>query len=474
MKHLNTLYIACISLIAVAFVVVFDTFPRSTVSQLEKRELAVFPDFTIEKLFDGSFTRDVSSWFSDSEPYRDGFMTLSMKLKDIIRINVGDDNVTFHAADAPMQPIEETPSDTTDVDSTKNMGDLNAKIANAGIMIVGSGPTARALMAFGGSVGGGRGYAETVNLYKETFPEANVYSMVIPLATDFYIPEKVRSRSRPQRPVIEGVYSYLSSNVNGINVYDVLEKHANEDIYLRTDHHWAPLGAYYAAQEFARVAGVPFRDLSSYDRHVVHRFVGSMYGYSKDIAIKEAPEDFVYYTPRDVNYNTSYINYTVDSTYRVRSESRLVKGPYFYKYNDGNGGAYCTFMGGDMKITQVRTSTHNGRRLLILKDSYGNAIPGYLFYSFEEIHVVDDRYFTKNMKTYVRENGITDILFANNTFNIYSVHVNIRRYLTQKGGIEPPQRKDTITALVDSVASPTPVAVPEPTQESTDSVKNEE
>ena len=37
-------------------------------------------------------------------------------------------------------------------------------------------------------------------------------------------------------------------------------------------------------------------------------------------------------------------------------------------------------------------------------------------YSFEEIHVIDGRYFTHNMKDYVREHKITDILFANNIF----------------------------------------------------------
>ena len=48
------------------------------------------------------------------------------------------------------------------------------------------------------------------------------------------------------------------------------------------------------------------------------------------------------------------------------------------------------------------------------RDSYGNALPGYLFHSFEEIHVVDFRYFTRNIKSYVEDNRITDVLFANN------------------------------------------------------------
>ena len=72
--------------------------------------------------------------------------------------------------------------------------------------------------------------------------------------------------------------------------------------------------------------------------------------------------------------------------------------------------------------------------MLLLKDSFGNAIPGYLFYSFEEIHVVDARYFTRNIVEYVRENGITDLVFGNNiAFAMSSSTINFyKRFLTQK------------------------------------------
>lgn len=118
----------------------------------------------------------------------------------------------------------------------------------------------------------------------------------------------------------------------------------------------------------------------------------------------------------------------MDKNYHVTSVSKPYKSIFFYHYKDGSGGAYCTFMGSDMRITQVRTAIKNHRRLMILKDSFGNAIPGYLFYSFEEIHVVDYRYFGRNMKKYVEENKITDILFANNIFNAYSPKI-YKRYL---------------------------------------------
>lgn len=446
-------YILFFCLLFAAFAVVFNTFPRSTFSELEKRELARFPVFTPEKLADGSFTTAVSSWFSDSEPFRDHFMALSMHIKDLIRLQTGEENITFHAGngfeDDPINnDTEETVPTVTSAenDTTGSVPSVtfeleeNAKIANAGIIIVGSGEKVRALMAYGGSGKGCTGYALAANKYKETFPDVNIYCMVIPTAVEYYCPEKVRKRTKPQRPTIDNVISHLSPDVKPVDIYATLGAHANEDIFLRTDHHWAPLGAFYAAEKFAEVAGVPFRQLSSYDRKVVHGYVGSMYGYSQDIAIKNAPEDFVYYVPRDVTYTTTYINYTIDEDYRVIGMGKPYKSAFFFRFRDGSGGAYCTFMGGDTKITCVRTSTKNGRRLIILKDSFGNAIPGYLFYSFEEIHVIDSRYFTKNMVDYVNENHITDILFANNIFKAYSSHTygKYLRFLTQTNGIQKP------------------------------------
>ena len=178
---------------------------------------------------------------------------------------------------------------------------------------------------------------------------------------------------------------------------------------------------------------MPFRDLTAYDRKVVHDYVGTMYGYSRDIAVKNSPEDFVYYVPNQVDYTTTYTNYSINKEFKVTGEGKPFQGQYFMTYKDGSGAAYSTFMGGDAKITRVQTGTANHRRVLVMKDSFGNPIPGYLFYSFEEVHVIDFRYFTRNMKAYVRDNHITDILMANNTFMAYnpSTAAAYVRFLTQ-------------------------------------------
>ena len=470
----NKIYILIIVIFFAAFTIVFDTFPRSTYSELEKRELASFPDLSRKNIINGSFTKNISTWFSDSEPFRDYFMTLSMFVKNSMALVLSDDNIKFHATETVTvtdehhtTPVMETEKaqHTTENDYTTG-ADENAKIANAGIIVVGTGTRTRALMAFGGRIGGGTGYANAANKYKETFGDkVNVYCMIIPTAVEFYCPDKAKKMTTGQHPVINSIFSKLNADVKPVDIHPTLSEHASEDIYLRTDHHWAPLGAYYAARKFAETAGVPFKNLSCYERRTVRNYVGSMYGYSKDISIKNAPEDFVYYVPKGVTYTTTYTNYTIDEHYRVTAEGKPYKSIFFFKYRDGHGGAYCTFMGGDTKITVVRTSVKNGRRLIILKDSFGNALPGYLFFSFEEIHVIDSRYFTKNMKKYVNDNKITDILFANNIFKAYSANIyrSYMRFLEQPDGYmykDHNEHQHSDSATINTVADKETYVVP--------------
>lgn len=453
-------FVTVIALVYLFFTAAFNLLPRSHYSVLEKRELNRFPSFTLDSLADGSYTAAISSWYSDTEPYRDTLMELSMQFRDLLGIRLGEQNIqyvsqeknaTVETAGEEHDPVvaaekhehaeaaEDTVKSVKAFEHADEEGGVDdvAKVASSGIILVGSGENVRALMGFFGTERGGAKYAEVINQYGATFGKSvKVWCMPIPTSTEFYCPEDAAKFTKKQWPVFNSIFSNLSNGVRAVDIYSVLAQHTDEPIYLRTDHHWAPLGAYYAAQEFARVAGVPFGDLSRYEEHVVHRFVGSMYGYSQNVAVKKAPEDFVYHIPTEVEYTTTYVNYTLDEEFHVTGESRPYKSKYFFSFKDGSGAAYTTFMGGDIKLTKVETSTHNGRRLLVFKDSFGNAVPGYLFYSFEEIHVADFRYFTKDVVSYVDENHITDILFANNITNT-CVNYTYSRYRKFLNPVDP-------------------------------------
>lgn len=474
----------------------FSFFPRPEISELERRDLRKFPEFSLKSLMSGAFMEDVSAWFSDSEPFRDELMTASMQVKHLQSYHPGDDEetVTFHgnvalddeeeytddtdadiaATDARVPPATEstdaavtqtapavqTGLSAANADATQQYVpatvEENAKLGNSGTIIVGTGDNVRALMAFGGSPKSALKFAAALNLYKETFgPSVNIYSMVVPLATEFYCPEKARKTTRPNFPVIKAINDSLRGVV-AVDAYGALAAHSDEPIYLRTDHHWAPLGAYYAAKDFASKAGVPFLPIESYKADTVHRFVGTMYGYSKDISVKKSPEDFIYYRPQGVDYQTTYVVYNLDEEFHIVSETKPFKSTYFKKFNDGASGAYCTFMGGDQCLVRVDTSTGNGRRLVILKDSYGNAVPSFLFGSFEQVHIIDFRYFTRNIVDYVRQNGITDMLFVHNIFNVCGSAASsaYRRFLRQKpSAVSTPSAQST-PAPAPAVAKP--------------------
>lgn len=435
-------------------------FPRSTESITEKRELKKFPELSAESWFSGEFTSGVAEWFSDTVPARDEVTNLSTQLRELrgfrqdgIRLhNVGtvqsetsmpdkpsttatvqtsvpdEKPVPDAATDEPDKPLQTTAAVPTEEEEPVINEDDAVTITNNGIAVVGT----RALMLYGGSYSVGEQYAGVVNKYKEALgSDVNVYAMIIPTSCEFYSPDSVKIYCGSQKDNIDYVYSLLK-NTTGVDAYSALKKHVREDIYLRTDHHWAPLGAYYAAQAFAETAGVPFADISEYEQRVVHDYVGTMYGYTEDVVLKNNPEDFVYYVPKTVEYTTTYYDYILEEG-RIVGANAPYDANFFIKYGDGNGMAYCTFMGGDAKVVKVSTNAGTGRKLAIFKDSYGNALPPYLMGSFDEIVVIDMRYFTHNAVDFLKENGITDVLFANNAFHAAtaSTITHYSNFLTQ-------------------------------------------
>ena len=49
----------------------------------------------------------------------------------------------------------------------------------------------------------------------------------------------------------------------------------------------------------------------------------------------------------------------------------------------------------------------------MIKESYGNAFAPYLAYNYDEVHVIDFRYYSGSLKQYCSDNGITEVLFLN-------------------------------------------------------------
>lgn len=277
----------------------------------------------------------------------------------------------------------------------------------SGIKIIGRNGHYMGLMGCWGTFGCCDSYIAAVNKAATVLDGVNVYSMVIPTSSEFYVPEDITGFTASQKEKIDYIAEGLSG-VTNVDAYSALAARTDEYIYTRTDHHWQPLGAYYAAKAFAEAGGFTdtFASLSQYKQVTKEGYMGSLYNYSKSANLKSDPEPFtMYISPNDEALKTTYY----DTAFQNGYESDL------FVSRDA-GAFYCSFLGSDDRIAKIETDCKNGKTLVIFKESYGNGVVPFLTTSFETIYVCDVRYFDINAMQFCKDVGATDLLFATCTF----------------------------------------------------------
>ena len=389
-KLYNKISIAVILGVIALTAVLLAVLPRPKTSELEKRELAPMPEFSAKALFSGEYFSGIAEHFSDTVPFREQLVVLNSRMKKAMGIS----SPTFYGtvdivADDEGNSLEETPVQTepaqtepvpqqTDVavsekteendsavtetsavsETTESETTGIADFSNNGIVVDGVkmyGEDA-GVMLFGGNKKQGARYAEIINKYKASLGNVNVYNMVVPTSVEFYLPKKYSKYSSSEKESIDYIYSCLSPDVTPIDAYSKLAEHTDEYIYLRTDHHWSPLGAYYAYTAFCEALGMEYHPITDYTEKVKDGFVGSLYGYTNDITLANAPEQFHYFLPPDVTYSVR--------TYYYDTLAPKSGGALFHEYVEG-ANCYGMFLGADAIHTKITTSTKNGRKIVI-------------------------------------------------------------------------------------------------------------
>lgn len=409
-------------LIAIFLLVV----PRSKTSNIEKRELAKWPTFTFADYFSGDYTAGIMQYYDDTVPARDSFKNAGNNFKSAYgfrsaggvqmigaatkveeRETKSSEETTAPAEGSDVQTETTVPETTEDIHSSDFLHNDAEATMSDGILLVNLMGHWRALPLFSGA--DYTDYVDTVNYVRSALDKKiNVYCMPIPLASQYYVPLNYQEYSYDQGKYFDEMLSEMDDGVIKINIVETLNNHNEEDIYLRTDHHWNALGAYYAVRDFAKAANVPFAELGdeNYETHVNEGYVGSMYGYTESAELLNDPEDFVWYVPNN--------NYTADF-YDTYFNYNFSNNPFI---DTDTANSYLIFLGGDAQIIKITTDVNNGRKLCIIKDSYGNAEMPFFLKSFEEIYYVDARYCDVNLINFINTQGITDVLFSHDAYSL--------------------------------------------------------
>jgi hypothetical protein len=265
----------------------------------------------------------------------------------------------------------------------------------------------RGFELFSGGGGNGRQYASVINMYSRLkIPGVKIYNLIIPNGFEFEVTEKYKNLITPAKDAISAVFAAEDPEIIKVNPIDEIRKHRTEYIYFNTDHHWTSLGAYYAYRSFCSAAGLTPVSLDTIPSKVKPGFLGLFHRLTRSAVLKNNPDSVRYYLfPDSVNF---YIGSSNSIGYWAKSK--------MYAEQVSGANSYSVFLQGDLPICKMETQNKNGRKIALVKESYGNAFSPFLINNYEKVIVVDSRYYSGDFIGMLKAEGINELLFLNNIF----------------------------------------------------------
>ena len=202
----------------------------------------------------------------------------------------------------------------------------------------------------------------------------------------------------------DAVFAQMQAALEGYRLPDLREPFAaaagERQLYYRTDHHWTTAGALLGYQCYRAALGLPVPDEADFTVEEYPGFRGTLY--SKVLDANAATDTVMLYRqPGDTGWSVRYDNTDHAGCYDTAKLSQK--------------DMYEVFFGGNWPTVTIRGGTENGRRLLVLKDSYANAFLPFAAADYEEIVAVDLRYYLGSLSELMQQEGITDLLVLYST-----------------------------------------------------------
>lgn len=272
-------------------------------------------------------------------------------------------------------PVRDLMQDTQITDEYRMEGEIENY---NGVYLVG-GKTAMEMLAY--SQENSVLYAGVINAINEALPEVKVYNLAIPSITEFYGPKKLYT---DQISGIRTIYENLNSDIMPVNAVKEMWAHADEMLYFSSDHHWTQRGAYYAYKAFIEATGEEAPDLDAFPKNDYENFKGSwvktMSGTRGGDLLGSKPEVLERFMP------------IVDHSGVIYSDMNMTSKAGKSEVINVNNNTYSTFIYGDQPLTHYITDVKNGKKLVVIKESFGDAFATWTINNYEEVFIIDPRY----------------------------------------------------------------------------------
>ncbi len=182
-----------------------------------------------------------------------------------------------------------------------------------------------------------------------------------------------------------------------LHILEKLKDHDKESIYFKTDHHWTQYGAYLAYEEFMHSISEKPVDNTSFIVNKTPDFQGTLYSKFRGSIVNG--EDFFLFESPSQDVLVEYI-----------SENRL-ENKILFKENLTTRDKYKVYLDGNYPLIKIRNSEGEEKeKILVIKDSYANAMIPYLSESFSEVHYLDLRFNNASVKEYIEKEGFSKVI----------------------------------------------------------------
>ena len=409
-------------LLFVLLVGMISTFDQdATYSESERRQLKTKPKMTLSSLIDGSYVNDYRAYYADTFPNRETLMKSNTTLNGFYYFGgFGSDDsaslvIDFNANAAQQGEALKTTEDPDapaqeETEPAKKPTEPLAAAEQLGSVVLIGDSAFDVPYADNDQI---IKYAQAVTAIADTLGSGvKTFSMPVPNSAEFYTHKEYHTGKTSQKAMFELCKSNLGANVTFVDAYSAIEKHTDEYIYFRTDHHWTHLGAYYAYSALCESAGFTPVNRDDFATGQWENFVGSLYtyvaNYPQGQVLKNNPDTVHYWKPSANITTTCYNSTALTGGYAMGTICRV---------GEDVENKYLTFMGGDHPVAIVETDTQ-GPCIMVIKESYGNALISWLTNHYSKIILIDPRqYYGKNsdidLAAFAQAQGVDQCLVVN-------------------------------------------------------------
>ena len=352
-KRMARIWTILFVLLMAAGTIGFVLTPQRAFSKQENRVLQTRPAFSWQRLFDGTLIAELEQYACDQFPARDHWISLKCQLERWS--GKRENNGVYFGSDGTLMEA---------------LAPKNEEVLRVNLMGV-----------------------------EALARELDTTAVLLPVPSNAWVNRASLPAFAPvpdQRTQWQWLRAHASENVHVADVLTPLDDW-QDPLYFATDHHWNEHGAYIGYCALMQALGhMPLSQEAFIIREVSRDFFGTLTSKS---GVRHLPGDRICaIAARDGM--PPHMEVVDDGTARqslLWAEKLQEKDQYTY------------YLGGNHAVTVVYGSVQNGQKLLLIKDSYAHILAPYLASQYQEIHMIDPRYYNASVSAYYRAYGCNEL-----------------------------------------------------------------